>query len=60
MSRENKAKVVCALSSGISFLFSVYLWFNGMKEEGLFVGLWVPSILASGILLLMPTRSKNG
>ena len=60
MSRENKAKVVCALASGISFLFSISLWFNGMKDEGLFVGLWVPSILASGILLLMPTRSKNG
>jgi len=32
----------------ISFLFSVYLWFNGQQEEGLYVGLWVPSILAAG------------
>tara|TARA_B100001093_G_C26156394_1_gene729647 strand:- start:283 stop:453 length:171 start_codon:yes stop_codon:yes gene_type:complete len=30
----------------ISFLFSVTLWFNGYKDEGLFVGIWVPSILA--------------
>tara|TARA_R100000734_G_C3212114_1_gene26839 strand:- start:67 stop:237 length:171 start_codon:yes stop_codon:yes gene_type:complete len=29
----------------ISFLFSVSLWFGGMREEGLFVGIWVPSIL---------------
>jgi len=32
----------------ISFLFSIYLWFQGQREEGLFVGLWVPSILAFG------------
>ena len=29
----------------LSFLFSVSLWFGGMREEGLFVGIWVPSIL---------------
>lgn len=29
----------------ISFLFSVTLWFSGYKDEGLFVGIWVPSIL---------------
>ena len=31
-----------------SFVFSIYLWFSGQREEGLFVGLWVPSILAFG------------
>ncbi len=29
----------------ISFLFSVSLWFSGFKLEGIFVGIWVPSIL---------------
>ena len=29
----------------ISFLFSVTLWFAGYKDEGMFVGIWVPSIL---------------
>jgi hypothetical protein len=33
----------------ISFLFSVYLWFNVDKDAGLFVGIWVPSILGVGI-----------
>jgi hypothetical protein len=33
----------------ISFLLSVSLWFSGRKEEGQFVGIWVPSILAAGI-----------
>lgn len=30
----------------ISFLFSVSLWFFVDKDAGMFVGLWVPSILA--------------
>jgi hypothetical protein len=39
----------------ISFLFSVALWFGVIgpanKEAGIFVGIWVPSILATGIYL---------
>ena len=30
----------------VAFVTSVYLWFSGQREEGLFVGIWVPSILA--------------
>ena len=36
----------------VSFLFSVALWFGGQREEGLFVGIWVPSILAFGTLMV--------
>ena len=32
----------------VSFLFSVYLLFNCQQQEGLYVGIWVPSILAAG------------
>lgn len=49
------------VASGLSFLLSVGLWFLGAewagsttedaKQYGLFVGLWVPSILALGTLL---------
>ena len=35
----------------ISFLFSVLLWFNNFKDEGLYVGIWVPSILALSIVI---------
>ncbi len=31
-----------------SFVLSITLWFAGNQEEGAFVGLWVPSILAAG------------
>jgi hypothetical protein len=29
-----------------AFVASAYLWFSGQRDEGLFVGLWVPSVLA--------------
>ena len=32
-----------------SFLFSIFLWFMSSKEQGLFVGLWVPSIISLGV-----------
>lgn len=39
----------------LSFLFSVSLWFGAIgppnKEAGVFVGIWVPSILATGIYI---------
>ena len=41
----------CA-AAGLSFVASVSLWFSGHKEQGLYVGLWVPSILSLGALLL--------
>jgi hypothetical protein len=36
-----------------SFLFSIGLWFLGddLKLEGIFVGIWVPSIISFGILM---------
>ena len=43
-----KSDYCILLSAFISFLLSVYLWFNGQQHEGLYVGIWVPSILAAG------------
>jgi hypothetical protein len=40
------------LAATISFLFSVTLWFGGNELQGIFVGLWVPSILALGAIVL--------
>lgn len=51
MSRQSKAKALFVVAAGISFIFSVSLWFLADREQGLFVGLWVPSILALGALL---------
>jgi len=42
-----------------SFLLSVSLWFGGMKEEGQFVGIWVPSILAAGIYFKLELEKQR-
>jgi hypothetical protein len=38
------------LGAFVSFVLSVSLWFTGHHEQGIFVGLWVPSILALGVM----------
>ena len=47
-----KAKALFIVAAGISFLMSVYLFFTGSQPQGIFVGIWVPSILSAGALLL--------
>ncbi len=50
------SKALFFLAAGLSFALSIWLWFSGDRERGLFVGLWVPSILAAGNLLLTGGR----
>lgn len=47
-SRMRYAKASILIAAFISFLLSVYLWFSGSREQAIFVGLWVPSILGLG------------
>jgi hypothetical protein len=47
----NKFDMAVFLVTVVSLLFSVFLWFNGQRDEGIFVGLWVPSLLGIGIYL---------
>lgn len=32
----------------VSMILSIYLWFSGQQDAGLYVGIWVPSILGFG------------
>ncbi|MBM4002019.1 MAG: hypothetical protein FJ295_01845 [Planctomycetes bacterium] len=59
MNRIQLAKLGFVLAAGASFLFSVYLWFSGNQQQGLFVGLWVPSILSFGTLILGGRKSHE-
>lgn len=45
-------------AAGLSLAASVYLFFSGQREEGIFVGLWVPSILSAGVLVLQGGRHE--
>jgi len=38
-------------AAGLSFLGSVFCWFVVDHDVGLFIGLWVPSILSLGGVL---------
>jgi hypothetical protein len=44
----------------LSLIFSEITFFSGHKEEAIFVGLWVPSILGFGVYLKLIGASKNG
>jgi len=50
-SRMRMAKGSILVAAAISFVLSVYLWFGGTHEQGLFVAIWVPSILSFGALM---------
>jgi hypothetical protein len=48
----SRPKALFLLAAGLSFVMSVSLFFTGSREQGIFVGIWVPSILSAGALLL--------
>lgn len=50
-SRMKIAKASILAAATLSFALSVWLWFGGSKEQGLFVAIWVPSILSFGALM---------
>jgi hypothetical protein len=45
------ADILLLVAALIALVLSQYLWYQGQREESLFVGLWVPSILAFGNFL---------
>ncbi len=51
--------ILLFLSAVSSLIFSEFLFFSGSKEDAIFIGLWVPSILAFGIYLKLIKNSKN-
>ena len=55
-----RAKLPFLIAGFLSFLFSVWLYF--VQDEvtaGIFVGLWVPSILALGAFTLVAVDSRE-
>lgn len=57
-----KGDLLILLAAFLSFLFSVALWFGiGVatnKNAGIFVGIWVPSIIATGIYVELIARRR--
>lgn len=46
----HRSDSIFLVAAFLSFVFSVYLWFGGQRDEGMFVGIWVPSILSFATL----------
>ncbi len=47
-----RAAIMILAAAFVSFVLSVTLWFTGTHDQGIFVGLWVPSILSFGAVAL--------
>jgi len=56
---RRRAAIVILLSAFASFVLSVTLWFSGHHEQGLYVGLWVPSILSVGSVALLIDQDRH-
>ena len=50
--RDSTPMLLILLAAFVSFAVSVSLWFSAHELQGIFVGLWVPSILALGAIVL--------
>ena len=47
------------IAAFLSLIFSEILYFKGEVNAAIFIGLWVPSILAFGIYLKLINNKKN-
>ena len=52
----SKPKILFLIAGCLSLALSVGLWFSGSKDQGIFVGLWVPAIHSLGTLVLTDDR----
>jgi len=58
MTRERLGVTLILTAAVLSFLLSIALWFTDNRDEGVFVGLWVPSILAAGGFWMAAVRTR--
>ena len=58
MDRQRLGVTLFLVAALGSFLLSIGLWFSDYRDEGVFVGLWVPSILAAGGFWMTAVRAR--
>jgi hypothetical protein len=58
MTREPVGVMLFLIAAAASFLLSIALWFTDNRDEAVFVGLWVPSILAAGGFWMTAMRTR--
>jgi hypothetical protein len=59
----SKPDYIILIAAFVSFLFSISLWFGVFgpdnRDAGIFVGLWVPSILGFGLFFKLSTQGRE-
>ena len=58
ISAFHRIKALFMVAAFASLVLSVTLWFTGSRDEGVFVGLWVPAIHSLGTLILTGERER--
>ena len=58
MTRTRLGVTLFLVAAAASFLLSIALWFTDNQDEAVFVGLWVPSILAAGGFWMVVVRTR--
>ncbi len=53
------ADILLFIAAFLSLIFSEILYFKGEVNASIFIGIWVPSILAFGIYLKLLNNKKN-
>lgn len=51
--------ILLFISAFLSLIFSEILYFKGEVDAAIFIGIWVPSILAFGIYLKLVNNKQN-
>ena len=59
LKKLNKIDAIMLFLALLCLIFSEIMWFGGDKEGALFIGLWVPSILAFAIYLKLLIIEKK-
>ena len=54
-----RASLAILVAAFASFVLSIVLWFTGSENQGIFVGIWVPSILAFGAVALQMAGDRD-
>lgn len=59
LTRLTQARLLFLGAATLSLFASVALWFGGSRPEGMFVGLWVPTILSAGAFFTAGVREDG-
>jgi hypothetical protein len=59
MRHTERARALILAAACLSFLVSVAVFFFDDETRGIFIGIWVPSILALGALILPPREGPR-